>query len=152
MKWAVKSNLSIVCCSFLTFDWISFAKLKQQGKYLLPLLLSSGLSCWVQPAFPCSDPEPLLDLSGGISQSSSIARGGMASHGARYRRDDVTLIKRGLSSESGNLLRPSRVAAVEQWARQTGGPRANLIARRGSECSGGNFCANLLITLTNRLI
>ena len=98
----------------------------------------------------CSDPEPLLDLSGVSSHGSGLARGVMtpsSSHGTRYRRDDVTLVKRGQSAEAGNLLRPSRVAAVEQWARQTGGPRANLITRRGSECSGNVL---LLSSLTIR--
>ncbi len=92
---------------------------------------------WTRRIF--SDPEPLLDLSGVSHASSGMSRGiaHSSSHGARYRRDDVTLVKRGLSSDGvGNLLRPSRVAAVEQWARQSSGPRANLIPRRGSECSG----------------
>lgn len=85
-----------------------------------------------------SDPEP-LDLSGVGNLSGGQASSGILggpSHAARYRRDDVTMIKRGLSYD-GNLLRPSRVAAVEQWARQSGGPRTGLIPRRGSECSGG---------------
>lgn len=44
-------------------------------------------------------------------------------------------LKRGPSSES-NLLRPSRAAAVEQWARQSGQTRHNL-PRRGSDSSSG---------------
>jgi hypothetical protein len=104
-----------------------------------------------------SDPEPLLDLSGVSSHASAMSRGIPSQHGARYRRDDVTQAKRrddvtqgkrrddvtqgkrGQASDAANLLRPSRVAAVEQWARQSSGPRANLIPRRGSECSGKLF-------------
>ena len=84
-----------------------------------------------------------MDLSG-VSVTSGMSRGvalSSSSHGARYRRDDVTLVKRGLSGDG--LLRPSRVAAVEQWARQSSGPRANLISRRGSECSGNTSFSSI---------
>jgi len=111
------------------------------------------VSCKFNSLFS-SDPEPLLDLSGVSSHASAMSRGIPSQHGARYRRDDVTQAKRrddvtqgkrrddvtqgkrGQASDAANLLRPSRVAAVEQWARQSSGPRANLIPRRGSECSG----------------
>ena len=74
------------------------------------------------------------------------------------RRDDVTLtllqnraVKSGSASgttaivSDGNLLRPSRAAAVEQWARQSSaGNRivvgsSNVPERRGSNNSAGSF-------------
>ena len=53
------------------------------------------------------------------------------------REVDVTLLKRGLGhgGEMSNQFRPSRAAAVEQWARQSSGNNG-ILPRRGSDSSG----------------
>ena len=84
----------------------------------------------------------------------SCSAGNAGNAGNARRRDDVTLLhNRGVKSGSsggttaivtdGNLLRPSRAAAVEQWARQSSaGNRivvgsSNVPERRGSNNSAG---------------
>ena len=92
-----------------------------------------------------SDPDQILDIVGNMSGNFTVA-------GTR-RRDDNKFFK-GASSQPGpsiclptsnvgenNLLRPSRAAAVEQWARQSSaGNRlaSNMSSRRGSDNSAGS--------------
>ena len=97
----------------------------------------------------CSDPDgPLLDISGGAGGASGS--GGPSGPSMRGGRHDVTLVRRGLSSDgSAGQFRPSRAAAVEQWARQSSGSRTGQggaqataataggqLPRRGSDSSG----------------
>jgi hypothetical protein len=95
--------------------------------------------------------EPLLDMSG---NASSVASAPASAHGRRYHqrsgRDDVTQMLRGRGGQQaadgggagGSAMRPSRAAAVEQWARQSSGPgsagggSSRGMIRRGSDSSG----------------
>lgn len=96
----------------------------------------------------CSDPEPLLDSSG--------ASGGgpvLQLRGITLRRDHDSnqssskrIVWNNQSSDVGVMLKPSRAAAVEQWARQSSGNRqipqvggqgaGGGMPRRGSDISG----------------
>ena len=95
-----------------------------------------------------SDPEQILEFS-------STTTGNLLGNQNSRRRDDVTLLNKSLRSTynqigatgpppaigENNLLRPSRAAAVEQWARQSSvGNRlgGTMSTRRGSDNSAGS--------------